>query len=89
MIYLKYTTIRVSVEDKRRLERLMKLLKCRSLTEALRFALKAAERELDKGRGDLDKVFSSLRYARDIGRTNAEDIDKYLYGEGEVYDRTS
>jgi len=77
---LKYTTIRISVEDKKRLERLVKLLKCKNLTDALRFALSVAEREMDKSRGDLSKVLSSLKYAKDIGKTSAEDIDKYLYG---------
>jgi len=78
---LKYTTIRISIEDKERLEQIAKLLKCKSLTDALRFALSAAEREIDKVKGDLDHVLASLKYARDVGETRAEDIDKYLYGE--------
>jgi hypothetical protein len=77
---LKYTTIRISVKDKKRLERLAKLLKCGSLSDALRYALSVAEREVDKAGGDLDQVFKSLKYARDIGETRAEDVDKYLYG---------
>lgn len=78
---MKYTTIRISIEDKKRLERLVKLLKCKSFTDALRFALSVAEREMDRQKGDLNKVLSSLKYAKDIGKTRAEDIDKYLYGE--------
>ena len=78
---MKYTTIRISVRDKERLERIAKLLKCKSLTDALRFALSVAERELDKVKGDLNHVLASLKYARDVGETRAEDIDKYLYGE--------
>ena len=78
---MKYTTIRVSVEDKERLERLAKLLKCKSISEALRYALSVAEREIDRVEGDLDRVFASLKYARDVGETRAEDVDKYLYGE--------
>jgi hypothetical protein len=78
---LKYTSIRISVEDKRRLEWLMRLLKRENLADALRYALSAAERELDRGGGDLEKVFSSLRHAKDAGRTSAEEIDRYLYGE--------
>lgn len=77
-----YTTIRVSLEDKRRLERLARLLGARSLADALRYALAAAERELERHRGDLGLVLSSLRHARDIGETNAEEVDGYLYGEG-------
>lgn len=78
---MKYTTIRISVRDKERLERLAKLLKCRSLSDALRYALSVAEREIDKVKGDLDHVLASLRYARDVGETRAEEVDKYLYGE--------
>ncbi len=78
---MEYTTIRVSVKDKKRLERLAKLLKCKSLSEALRYALSVAEREIDKVKGDLNHVLASLKYARDVGETQAEDIDKYLYGE--------
>jgi len=78
---LKYTTIRISIKDKERLERIAKLLKCKSLTDALRFALSVAEREIDKVKGDLDHVLASLKYARDVGETRAEDVDKYLYGE--------
>ena len=77
---MKYTTIRISVRDKERLERIAKLLKCKSLTDALRYALSVAEREIDKVKGDLNHVLASLKYARDVGETQAEDIDKYLYG---------
>jgi|Deesub1362A_J573_1020465.scaffolds.fasta_scaffold02594_3 hypothetical protein len=74
-----YTTIRISKEDKRRLERLARLLN-RNATQALRYAIDAAEREANRFKGDVNKVMSSLRYAKDIGETNAEDIDVYLYG---------
>jgi len=77
----RYTTIRVSLEDKAKLKKIAKLLGARSLTEALRYALRVAEKELEKQEGSLDAVFSSLKYARDVGLTNAEDVDKYLYGE--------
>jgi len=77
----RYTTIRVSLEDKAKLKKIAKLLGARSLTEALRYALRVAEKELEKQEGSLDTVFSSLKYARDVGLTNAEDVDKYLYGE--------
>ncbi len=77
----RYTTIRVSLEDKVKLKKIAKLLGARSLTEALRYALRVAEKELEKQEGSLETVFSSLKYARDVGLTNAEDVDKYLYGE--------
>lgn len=76
-----YTTIRISVRDRERLRRLAKLMGAKSLAEALRLAIAIAEQELEKHRGDVEKVVSSLRYARDLGRTNAEDVDRYLYGE--------
>jgi len=77
---LKYTTIRISVKDKKKLERLARLLKCKSLSEALRYALSIAEREIDKVKGDINQVLASLKYARDVGETQAEEVDKYLYG---------
>ncbi len=80
---MKYTTIRISVRDKERLERLAKLLKLNSLAEALRYALSVAEREVDRVEASLNQVLSSLRYARDIGETSAEEVDKYLYSGGE------
>jgi len=76
---MEYTTIRISKRDKRRLERLARLLN-RNATQALRYAIDAAEREANRFKGDVNKVISSLRYAKDIGETNAEDIDVYLYG---------
>lgn len=77
---MEYTTVRISVKDKKRLERLARLLKCKSLSEALRYALSIAEREIDKVKGDPDHVLESLKYARDVGGTQAEEINKYLYG---------
>ena len=79
----RYTTIRVSVEEKQRLERLAKLAGKKSLAEALRFALTVAERELERVKIDPSKVLSSLAYARDIGETDAEKVDEYLYGVNE------
>ena len=79
----RYTTIRISVEDKQRLARLARLAGMRSLAEALRFAIAVAERELDSVRVDPGRVLSSLAYARDVGETNAEKVDEYLYGASE------
>lgn len=77
----RYTTIRVALEDKKRLERLAKLMGW-SLSETLRHAIEIAEKTLlEKQQASLEPVIRSLRYARDIGETNAEEIDKLLYGE--------
>ncbi len=80
IVMAKYTTIRVSIEDKKRLERLAKLMECKSLAEAFRKALSIAEKELDSRKSDVGKVLSSLKYARDVGETDAEKVDEYLYG---------
>ena len=79
----RYTTIRLSLKDKKRLEKLAKLLGGRSLTDTLRYILDIAERELEKYDVNIDTVLSSLKYGKDIGETNAEDLDKYLYGESQ------
>ncbi len=76
----KYTTIRISLEDKKRLEKLAKLMGVESIAEALRRVLSIAEKEIDKYKGDLNIVLSSLKYAKDIGETDAREVDKYLYG---------
>ena len=78
---VKYTTIRLSLKDKERLEKLSKLMGSKSLAETLRYVLDIAEREFDKYGASLDSVLSALKYSRDIGETNAKDVDKYLYGE--------
>jgi predicted DNA-binding protein len=78
----RYTTIRISVEDKQRLARLARLAGMKSLAEALRFAIAVAERELDSVRVDPGRALSSLARARDVGETNAEKVDEYLYGAG-------
>jgi len=80
----RYTTIRISTKDKNRLERLAKLMGCRSLAEALRKIITIAEYELDKYQKDLAIVLQSLRHAKDIGETDAEKVDEYIYrGEEE------
>lgn len=76
---MKYTTIRISAEDKKKLEKLSRKLN-KNLTETLRYAVAVAEKEIDKFRGNLSVVLSSLKEARDIGETNAEKVDAYLYG---------
>lgn len=78
----RYTTIRVSLEDKEKLERLAKLMGTKSLADTLRRVLDIAEKEIEKYRADPSTVLASLKHARDAGETNAENVDKYLYGEG-------
>ncbi len=77
----KYTTIRISIEDKKRLRKIARLMRAKSLSEALRRSLILAEKELDKVKEDTETVLTALKYAKDIGETNAEQADKYLYGE--------
>lgn len=77
--YMSYTTIRLSVKDKEKLEKLARKLG-KNLSETLRYAITVAEKESDNFRGDLDKVLSTLKHGKDIGATNAERVDEYLYG---------
>ncbi|MCD6278455.1 MAG: hypothetical protein J7J11_02115 [Desulfurococcales archaeon] len=78
----KYTTVRVTVELKKRLDRISKLIGSDSLTATLKYILDIAEKELDKHEGDLSKVLASLTRAKDVGESNAEEVDRYLYGVG-------
>ncbi len=78
----RYTTVRISIRDKERLERIARLLGFRSLASALRYLLDVAERELEEYRGDLNAVLASLKHAVDVGETSAERVDEYLYGGG-------
>ncbi len=77
----RYTTIRISFKDKERLQRLAKLMGCKSLADTLRYVLDIAEKEIEKYKVDPSFVLTSLKHARDVGETNAEEVDKYLYGE--------
>ena len=79
MFILEYTTIRVLKRDKERLRRLAKLLGLKSISDALRYAISVAERELERCKGDVRVVLSSLRYAKDVGETDAGRVDEYLY----------
>ena len=57
---VKYTMIRLSLKDKKKLEKLSKLMGSKSLAETLRYELDIAEREFDKYRASLDSVLSLL-----------------------------
>jgi len=78
---MKYTTIRITVEDRDRLKRLAKLLETKKIIDALRYAITIAEKELSKYSGNPAAILETLKHARDIGETNAEEVEKYLYGE--------
>jgi hypothetical protein len=72
------TTIRVMKRDKQRLEVLAKKARKKKLTEALRFALDAAERELEGFKGDTASIEEALRAAAAIARRTSERIDEEL-----------
>ncbi len=76
----RYTTIRISLEDKERLQRLAKLIGSKSLADTLRYVLDITEKELERYKANPSSVLASLKYAKDVGETNAEGVDKYLYG---------
>lgn len=72
------TTIRIMKSDKVRLERLAKKLGEKRLTEALRAAIAAAEREVERFRGNPDALADALRYATSIGGRVSERVDEEL-----------
>ena len=57
------TTIRISREDKARLEKLAKKTNARTLTEAFRFALESAEQASENFRGNTAALVETLRFA--------------------------
>ncbi len=57
------TTIRISRDDKLRLERLAKRTSSKTLTEAFRFALESAEKENERFRGNTVALVETLRFA--------------------------
>lgn len=77
----KYTTIRISKKVKDSLKRFAKKIGAKSLSQALKEAIKIAEKEYDHFSGNIELVLQSLNKSKDIGKTNAEKVDQYLYGE--------
>ncbi|MHA1676338.1 MAG: hypothetical protein ACTSU6_04090 [Candidatus Njordarchaeales archaeon] len=75
-----YTTIRIPMRIKRKLEVFAKKIREKSLTRALEKAIDIAHKNIDSFRGNLDPVLDSLKKARDVGKTDASLIDEYLYG---------
>ena len=76
-----YSTIRVPIRTKEKIKKFATKIKAKSLAEAIEKAIDISEQEYDKFRGDINKVIESLSAAKDIGETNAEKIDEYLYGD--------
>ena len=72
------TTIRVSREDKERLERLAKRMKAKSFAEALRKALESAEEADERFSGNLEALSKTLRSARAVGGDVSSRVDEEL-----------
>jgi predicted nucleic acid-binding protein len=72
------TTIRVSREDKPRLEKLAKRLNLDTMSEALGKAIELAEESDDKFRGNLPELASTLRHASSRGGQVSLKVDQEL-----------
>jgi len=72
------TTIRVSKQDKERLERLAQRIKAKSLAEALRRALDSAEEADERFSGSLEALSRMLRSARAVGGGVSSRVDEEL-----------
>ena len=76
-----YTTIRIPLKVKRKLEIFAKKIGESDLVRALEKAIEIAFKEIDSFRGDLNIVLMSLKKAKDVGETDASKIDQYLYSD--------
>jgi len=76
-----YTSIRVRVEDKKRIEKLARMLGL-SLSETIHYMVDFIEKNISVEDIDdrIKTVFKALEKARDIGETDSSHIDEYLYG---------
>jgi predicted transcriptional regulator len=72
------TTIRVSREDKDRLEKLARRLNVGTMTEALRKAIELAEESDDEFRGNLTELANTLRHASSRGGEVSLKVDEEL-----------
>ena len=79
------TTVRISLEDKKRLARFAKKVNAQSLVEALRIALSMAEEKLDEFKGNMEALRELLKNVRQVGGRISERVDEELadiiYGE--------
>ena len=72
------TTVRLSREDKIRLEKLARKLNL-SLAETLSYAISVAEKEVDKFEGDLNVLLNILEKAGSSGKKRvSERVDEEL-----------
>ena len=72
------TTVRISLEDEKRLARFARKVNARSLVEALRLALLMAEEKLDEFKGNLEALKGLLKNVRCVGGRVSERVDEEL-----------
>jgi len=72
------TTVRISLEDKKRLARFAKKVNAQSLVEALRLALSMAEEKLDEFKGNIEALKELLKNVRHVGGRASERVDEEL-----------
>jgi len=72
------TTVRISLEDKKRLARFAKKVNAQSLVEALRLALSMAEEKLDEFKGNIEALKKLLKNVRHVGGRASERVDEEL-----------
>ncbi len=72
------TTVRISLEDKKRLARFAKKVNARSLVEALRLALSMAEEKLDEFKGNMEALKKLLKNMGRVGNRVSERVDEEL-----------
>ena len=72
------TTVRISLEDKKRLARFAKKVNAQSLVEALRIALSMAEEKLDEFKGNMEALRELLKNVRHVGGRISERVDEEL-----------
>jgi hypothetical protein len=72
------TTIRIMKRDRERLEVLAKKSGKKGLTEAFRFAMDAAEREVEGFRGNQAAIEEALKAAKPMARRTSERVDEEL-----------
>jgi predicted DNA-binding protein len=72
------TTIRIMRRDKERLEMLAKKSGRKKLTDTLRFAMDAAEREVEGFKGNPAAIEEALKAAAPIAKKTSERVDEEL-----------
>jgi hypothetical protein len=71
-------TIRISREDKARLEKLARRMNAKTLTQALRMALQRAEEADERFSGNLGALSKTLKSARGVGGCVSGRVDEEL-----------